>query len=443
MIRIRCLKTHVLFAALFAAVYSPVAPAPLEARQAGSVEPLRVFLECSACDFDFVRTQIQYVNWMRDRADADLHVLMRSEATGGGGRQYTLDFIGLRRHAGKGDTLVHLAGRDDTQDVTRRGLLRALSLGLVRYVADTPVADQLMVTVAAPPAGVRAPTPAAQVRDPWNAWVFSMGMNGGANGESSRSQGNLSSSVSANRVTADWKMTFSARGSYGEQRFTFAIPGAGRDTTVVSISRNYSGNALIVRSVNAHASVGTRMGVGTSTFGNTEFFTSIEPAVEYNLFPYAESTRRQLIFSYSAGVRSQRYREETIYSRMEETRGVHSLSGTFATRQAWGNLNLGVGGSQYLHDSSLYNLSFFTGASVNVARGLSVNINGQYAMVRDQIALAKRNLSTEEVLLRQRQLATNYNYFTSVGLSYRFGSAVQNVVNPRFGSSGGGVIVMF
>jgi hypothetical protein len=37
----------------------------------------------------------------------------------------------------------------------------------------------------------------------------------------------------------------------------------------------------------------------------------------------------------------------------------------------------------------------------------------------------------------------NYNYFTSVGLSYRFGSAVQNVVNPRFGSSGGGVIVMF
>ena len=40
--------------------------------------------------------------------------------------------------------------------------------------------------------------------------------------------------------------------------------------------------------------------------------------------------------------------------------------------------------------------------------------------------------TTEEILLRLRQLATDYSYYTSVGFSYRFGSAFNNVVNPRF-----------
>jgi len=35
-------------------------------------------------------------------------------------------------------------------------------------------------------------------------------------------------------------------------------------------------------------------------------------------------------------------------------------------------------------------------------------------------------------------LATGYRYFATVGISYSFGSIFNNVVNPRFGSSGGG-----
>ena len=37
-----------------------------------------------------------------------------------------------------------------------------------------------------------------------------------------------------------------------------------------------------------------------------------------------------------------------------------------------------------------------------------------------------------EVLLRQRELATGYRFFVSGGISYRFGSIFNNVVNPRF-----------
>ena len=403
-------------------------------------QQLRVFLECGPCDFDFVRTEIAYVDWMRDRADADVHVIARTQTTGGGGREHTLDFIGLRRYEGKADTLSYLSQRDETQDLTRRGLARVLQLGLMRYLADTPLAMQISITVPQAAAATGAPTTTtAQATDPWDAWVFSIGGNANSNGESTQRFTNINANVGANRITALWKMNLGFNGSYGRQTFTYGLSDDRGDTTVISLRRSYNANAMIVKSVNGNTSVGARVNAGTSTFGNTELSISVEPAVEYNVFPYTESTRRQLLVSYSAGVRSQKYREETIYSQFEETRPVHRLETSYATRQTWGNLNFGVSGQQYLHDTSLYNLNFFTGASVNITRGLRVNVNGNYSMVRDQLNIAKRDLSAEEVLLRQQQLATSYRYFANFGFSYRFGSAVQNVVNPRFGGGGGEV----
>ena len=42
-------------------------------------------------------------------------------------------------------------------------------------------------------------------------------------------------------------------------------------------------------------------------------------------------------------------------------------------------------------------------------------------------------MTDEEILLRQRELATSFQYFVSLGVSYTFGSIFSNVVNPRFG----------
>jgi hypothetical protein len=419
------------------------APALGQQQDAELNQQLRVFLECGPCDFDFVRTEIVYVDWMRDRADADVHVIARAQPTGGGGREHTLDFIGLRRHAGKADTLSYLAERDETQDVTRRGLARVLKLGLVRYLVDTPVALQMNITVPQSSAGESTPTNTAQARDPWDAWVFSIGGNANSNGESTQKFTNVNTNFGANRVTAAWKINIGLNGSYGRQSFRYALSDDRGDTTVISLRRSYSANTMIVKSVNGKTSVGARLNASKSTFGNTELSVSVEPAVEYNVFPYTESTRRQLLISYSAGVRSQSYREETIYSQTKETRPLHGLETSYATRQTWGNLSFGVAGSQYLHDTSLFNLNFFTGTSINIARGLRLNLNGNYSMVRDQLNIAKRDLTPEEVLLRQRQLATSYRYFASFGFSYRFGSAVQNVVNPRFGGPGGEFFFFF
>jgi hypothetical protein len=439
------LRRALLLAPLVALLLSVGAPHRAGAQEVAPSTPetVRVFLDCGFCDFDYVRTEIGWVSWMRDRADSDLHVLVRSQVTGGGGQIYTMDVIGRGELEGRTDTLRYVADRDNTSAMTREGLTRTLQLGLVRWVTGHPVASRLAVQVreAAGPTGAPQARSAAE-EDPWDFWTFTLGGGTNLDGESTRSSYSVNGNVRASRITEDWKIDLRANGRYSEQRFELPVS-AEETRTVVSINRNYGANALLARSVTEHLSLGARGSLTTSTFGNTRLAVDVAPAVEYNLFPYTESTRRSLIVQYSAGVTSQAYREETIFGQTEELRATHALTTSYSTRQTWGDMNVSVNGSQFLHNRDLYNLVFFTGTNLNLFRGFRLNVFGNYSLVRDQLSLPRRDATEEEVLLRQRQVATDYRYYLSVGISYRFGSAVQNVVNPRFGGGGGGGTVIF
>ena len=50
----------------------------------------KVFLDGTRIDMDYIRTEITFVNYVRDRKEADVHVLITQQRTGGGGREYTL-----------------------------------------------------------------------------------------------------------------------------------------------------------------------------------------------------------------------------------------------------------------------------------------------------------------------------------------------------------------
>ncbi len=43
----------------------------------------------------------------------------------------------------------------------------------------------------------------------------------------------------------------------------------------------------------------------------------------------------------------------------------------------------------------------------------------------------------EQILLKKKELETQYSYYSQVGLTYTFGSIYNNVVNPRFRNGGG------
>jgi hypothetical protein len=95
---------------------APLAARQLTSPQAAAVEALRVFLDCNAfCDTDHLRREITYVNWMRDRQDADIHLLITSQGTGGGGEEYTIKYLGLQAFQGSDDELSFTTQQAETR----------------------------------------------------------------------------------------------------------------------------------------------------------------------------------------------------------------------------------------------------------------------------------------------------------------------------------------
>jgi hypothetical protein len=161
----------------------------------------------------------------------------------------------------------------------------------------------------------------------------------------------------------------------------------------------------------------------------------LAPAVEYNFFPYSESTRRQLRALYKVGLNRIKYIEETIYEKTEESLFNQSLTVTFEMREPWGSASTSLEGSHYFHDPTKYRVVLRGFLSFRVFKGLSVDLSGRYERIHDQLNLPKGEASIDEVLLRRKELATNFEYSLSVGFRYTFGSVFSNVVNPRFEGS--------
>ncbi len=124
-------------------------------------------------------------------------------------------------------------------------------------------------------------------------------------------------------------------------------------------------------------------------------------------------------------------------SEEREIPGAAFLSASYAVVQKWGNIDLTVSYSNYFHDWSKNNLSIFGYLELRIAKGLSVTLVGSASMIHDQLGLVKADVPVDQILLQRKQLATRYEYFTSFGFTYTFGSIYNNVVNPRFGNSSG------
>jgi len=425
-------------AALAAAfvVAAAVRAAAQQAPPPADPAPARLFLDCSElyCDLDYYRREIPFVDYVRERQDADVHLLVVLQGTGGGGGEYTLTFLGQRRLAGMADTLRVFTRPGDTEETVRTALSGAMKQGLLRFVRGTPAAERLTVEYHAPAAAAAA-TPA---HDPWDHWSFRVGARGFFNGEKGYRYADSNFSLSASRITEGWKLTLSSSGTYHEDSFEIDST-----TTFTNIRRDFSASLLSVRSVTRHVSVGGRASAVRSTYLNYDLSTRVAPAVEYNVFPYAESSRRQLTFNYSVGLNSFDYQSRTIFDRMHETRADQSLVASLSLRQKWGSLGFSAEGATYLDDLSQNRLVLFSNADMRLVKGLSLNFFVTGSRIRDQLNIQKDEQTPEEILLQQRQRLTSFRYTASVGLSYSFGSIFNNVVNPRFGGSSGGTIFIY
>ena len=408
-------------------------------------QAIRVFLDCQGrargCDRDFFVTEINFVNWMRDRFDADVQILAQALTNGGGGNEFTITFIGRNRFEGMTDTLTLNTLPNDADDRVRRELARVFKLGLTRYVARSPIAARVQVAYAAPFGVQRQPqVGAANLKDPWNLWTYSTNLNTFVRAEDRQQQVNGSLSLSANRSTAEWKLNFSVSGNVNSSRFNIPATATRPAFTVTNEQRTYNINSLTVRSLSDHWSAGLKLGAGYSDFLNQDAAIRVQPAVEYNVFPWTEQTRRQLTFLYNVGPNYYDYQRETVFGETSELRFSQQLTASFVSRQQWGTLNLSLDWLNYLHDFDRHALTFTSNADLRLGRGFSLNINGSAARVRDQIYLPIAGNTEEEILLQRQALQTGFRVTTNIGIRYTFGSIYNTIVNQRFsslGSSGG------
>lgn len=381
-----------------------------------------VFLDCGECDDSFIQRQIRFVNFVRDPLASSLHVLVTQQWTGGGGRVYRLAFLGRAGLVGRDLTLTYTAPQGATYEERRRGLTRTLQMGLLPYVSGTSAATRIDISYSG--AGGSAPLEAP--RDRWNSWVFRISGSGSLDREASQGEYELNGHTSADRVTEEWKFRTGMDFAYDRERFE------NDDVWLNSTTHNLRLHASAVKSLTSRWSAALFADGYSETYQNVARAVRLSPGIEYNVFPWDLSDRKEFTIAYTTGLRSFRYQEETIYDRTEQTLAFQSLRSRLRLTQPWGSVQSQLEASHYLQDPSLYRLQLNTYLNFRLTRGLALEFNVGAESIHDQLSLRKGDATLEEILLRRRQLATTYELRTGLGLRYTFGSVFNDVVNERF-----------
>ncbi|MBU1187266.1 MAG: hypothetical protein KKD56_03845 [Acidobacteria bacterium] len=432
------MKNNALGFILLAALILLVVAAPLSAAAADpsiQVDPsqtgkLKVYADLSDDDLRGLQESMGFVQFVKSVEQAEVVIEIQLERQDDGSIKKNITFRGKNRFENDDDRISLLVGSDFEGEASGKKLAQGIKMTLMRYAGKTPLRDRLSI-------GFQAKVKPTDVVCKWDFWVFSLNASTWMNGESLYKSAMLYGSVSAVRVTPDLKVRLSIGGMNNVSEFSYD----GTEIDSSSNSRSFSG--MIVKSIDDHWSVGAYLGAAASSYGNTDFSLSPAPAVEYDLFPYSQSTKRQLRFLYRIGLNLVDYTEETIYQKTKESLLKESLSVTLFLKQKWGTATASLEGSHYFHDFSKNRLVFNGDLSFRLLKGLNLNLDINYSRINDQLSLPRGGASLEEILLQRRELETTYRYGFSVGISYTFGSTKSSVVNPRFGSSGGGISISF
>ena len=180
----------------------------------------------------------------------------------------------------------------------------------------------------------------------------------------------------------------------------------GAGTVFTSTAETLDVTGDVIGSLTDHWSWALTGSATTSTFLNQDLTVRVAPALEYNVFPYGESTRRQLTFSYGIGLNRFRYKEVTIFDETEETRVDGTLTVSLDLNQPWGASGFALEVAQFLDDPGQHHVVGFGNIEFRIFRGLSLDTSGSASRIRDQIFLSAGGLAPEEVLLRRRQQET-------------------------------------
>lgn len=382
---------------------------------------INFFMDCDACDLDYVRQKLPFLSFVRDPKLADVHLLVSDSDTGSGGKKYFMNFIGAGTFERQNYQYEFIASQSDTEDDIRKGLLNVFKAGILPYLSQSGYLTGLNVEIEK--IGKKSDQ---LVNDPWKHWVFRIESGGELEKEETQNEYYIRTEVRADKITEAWKTRLVA--SYGLNRENYWDDN--EKITNKQNEKELSGD--LIKSLNRRWSCGIFSEYSSSTYTNIKHSMETDIAMEYNFYDWEESNRRIFSLGYHLGIKNVTYQEETIYNKNKETLPYHNFEIRLELVQPWGNIETSIEGSQYFHDFSKNRLTLESDVSIRLTKQLSFFGEIQCVLIHDQLYLVKGEASMEDLLLKRRKLATTYEIGTEIGIRLTFGSIFNNVVNERF-----------
>lgn len=400
-----------------------------------SQESVKVFLDCQNyqldCFEDYIRAEISFVEFVRDRKIANVHLLPTYQSTASNGVKVSLIIIGQEIFKNRNDTLMFFREMNESDSEYRTKLLNHIKAALIPYLAKTNQLNLISIV------GIKTNKDSSatlrkesEKKDKWNYWVFRTDFSGYANGDNNYTSAYLSGNFSASRTTEKLKVDISFNSNTNRNKYNYEIDGEKK--TTFNKQKNHSFSTSIIKSINGHWSYGGFLSVNNSLYQNFKLQVNPSTGLEYNFFPYSKYNQKYIVLRYIFGVQMNNYYKTTIYEKLRENLGEHSIGIYSNFVQKWGNVSTSLTWQNLLNDLRKNSIQFGNSMTIRLTKGLNISFDTNFSSIHNQINLQKGDATFEDVLIRRRQLATSFDYYAGVRLSFTFGSIYNNVVNPRF-----------
>ncbi len=200
---------------------------------------------------NYIRQEIPYINYVRDTREAEVYILVTEQDAGSGGEQLTFTFQGLGKFKGMNDTLTYTSSPDQTNTIVREKSTNMLKIGLMRFVARTPLFNVIDITH-------NIDLEEEEVIDKWNNWVFEISTEPQFEAEETQRQLELRNSLNITRITPDIKLEIEIDQFYNREKF---IENVNTDSVISStyVTSATSIDNLFVKSLGEHWSVRCEM----------------------------------------------------------------------------------------------------------------------------------------------------------------------------------------
>ena len=384
----------------------------------GQNEKIKIFLSCR-CDDDYLKQNTLFFDYVRDMDLSDIDVFVFEITNASGGRNYSFNFKGKNKF-NKEYEISTTIPQNTSFNKARESLLDTYKLGMASILSNTDYQNQVEVNF-----NMNNLYPEKQTKDKWKNWVFEVFGSFNLENEQSINEEEFNLGFDIDRVTEKWRF----RSDFELDRSIKFFSGGDQNYSSERESFYLSGS--LVKSISSHFSTGIFSSYTKDTFRNLDSQINISPALEYNFIPYNQVLTREVTLAYKLGYNIYNYIEETIYEFEDQKIFNHSLTLNLRFREKWGSIYSYLVASQFLDLPEQNRLTINNNLNIRIIKGLSVRISAYFRLIRDQINLPKGEASVEDLLLRQRQISTNFQNRISMGFSYTFGSIFNNIVNQR------------